>query len=341
MASAVADNTEPVSPVRYLVALAACIFGAFLSLAVPFVGVPIAAAALAWMWYRGSKLAAFVFALLCGGLTYLIDPAGPAYVTLWLLVAGPLVAELVQRRSVSTAVLVSTVLMTMVWLALLVGVSAIQGTTVNGYMSSLVKTATQPALEQVVGNATEAVQAREDIAALETTFVRLWPALIAIMSFFTSLAAVFAVSLVARVRRVPVMSPPDLEHLDLSPHVVWGLIVGGALLAADMFLGGWNGGLLGVIGENLLRVTQWVLFLQGVAVFAGLYKRAGMSRVAKALGYVLLGITEAFLPLVSLTGLVDMFVNVRKLPRDGAGKPQASSQAGMYGPSEQDRSAEE
>ncbi|PKQ20755.1 MAG: hypothetical protein CVT66_03365 [Actinobacteria bacterium HGW-Actinobacteria-6] len=341
MASAVADNVEPVRPVRLLAVSAACILGAYLSLAVPFLGVPVAAGALAWLWYRGQRVTTIAIAVLCGLLTFLIDPAGPFYVTLWLLIAGPLVATLVQRRSVATAVLVSTALMTVIWLGLLVGVSGLEGTSVNGYMSTLMKTATQPALDQVVGNATEAVQAREQIALLETTFVRLWPAIIAIMSFFTTLTTVFAVSAVARTSGVSVKIPPDLDRLDLSPHVVWGLIVGGGLLAADKFLGGWNGGVMGVVGENLLRITQWILFLQGVAVFASLYKRAKFSRLSKALGYVLLGLTEAFLPLVSLTGLADMFLNVRKLPRDGAAELAAPSENAPAGSSGEDRSAEE
>jgi uncharacterized protein YybS (DUF2232 family) len=62
---------------------------------------------------------------------------------------------------------------------------------------------------------------------------------------------------------------------------------------------------------------RWVLFAQGVAVFAGLYERVKVSKAGRAFGYATLAITEAFLPLVSLTGLVDVWLNFRKLPRDG------------------------
>ncbi len=258
-----------------------------------------------------------MLAVMSGALTFLLDPAGPIYVTAWLLIAGPLVASLVQKRSAVVAVLVSTVLMSLVWLGLFSGLAISEGTSVNGYMTSLVKTATQPALDATTGSTAEKTQVREQITLVEETFTRLWPAIIWVMSFFTTLGVVLAVSFSARASRVTVASPPELERFDLSPHMVWGLIVGGGMLAADKFLGGWNGGVLGVAGENLLRITEWVFFLQGVAVFASLYKRAGFSRVTKMFGFVLLGITEAYLPLVSLTGLVDVFVNIRKLPRDG------------------------
>lgn len=334
MANAAADNGKPV---RLVVASATSILGAFLALGVPFLGVPVAAGALAGLWYRGRRVTTLALAVVAGALTFLIDPAGPFYVTPWLLIAGPLVALLIERRTVATAVLVSTVLMTLVWAGLLVGVSTADGTSVNDYMRSLVKTATQPALDSVTGTTSEARATREQITLVEGTFVRLWPTVIWIMSFFTTLGTVLAVSISARSSGVAVKSPPELDRLDLSPHVVWGLIVGGGLLAADTFLGGWNGGVLGVAGENLLRVTQWVLFLQGVAVFASMYKRAGFSRLSKALGYVLLGITEAFLPLVSLTGLVDMFVNVRKLPRDGVAETTAPPPDAPSGRTGEDR----
>ncbi|PKQ38237.1 MAG: hypothetical protein CVT59_03150 [Actinobacteria bacterium HGW-Actinobacteria-1] len=317
MASAVADNNAPARPVRLPLAFVACILGALLSLGMPYFGLPVAAGALAWLWYRGQRLATFAVAIVSGGLTFLLNPAGPLYVIPFLLIVGPLVAVLVQHRSVATALFVSTVLMSSVWFGMVVGAASAQDMSVNGFLDSVVKTVTQPARDSIVGDTAAARDSREQITYLETAVARLWPAVIVIMSFFTALGTVLAVALSARASGAVVKSPPELDRLDLSPHVVWGLIVGGALLAADTFLGGWHGGVLGAVGENMLRITQWVLFLQGVAVFAGLYKRAGFSPLSKAFGYVLLGITEAFLPLVSLTGLVDMFVNVRKLPRDG------------------------
>lgn len=335
-----ADSLRPeIAPGRLLIAFAISLFGAYVSVWVPFLGVPIAASALAWLWYQGRKLPAVIIAVVCGAATFVSDLAGPIYVTLWLLVAGPLVAVMLRRRSLTSVVLVVTLLMSGVWIGLLTGAAAYEGKSVQGLIGSLVKTATEPALRQVVGTDQGAEETRKQIEGMAETFTRMWPAVFVIVSFLTSLFSVSAVTAVAKTSGVNVNGPPDLAGLDMSPHVVWGLIVGGSMLAADKFLGSWNGGILGIAGENLLSVARWVLFVQGVAVFAGLYRRAGFSRLSRSLGYVLLGITEMLLPLVSLTGLVDLFVNVRKLPRNGVvgptiatGSSSGSESSGDRGP---------
>ena len=338
MVGPVADNLRTqVAPGSFLTAAAVSLFGAFVALGVPFVGVPIAAAGLAWLWFRGMRVQAVIIAVACGAATFVSDLAGPIYVTLWLLFAGPLTAAMLRRRSLTVVVLVVTLLMSGVWVGLLTGAAASEGKNVQSFMESLVATATAPALEQVVGTDQGAVETRKQIDAMVVSFSRMWPAAFIIVSFLTALFSVTAVAAVAKKADVAVHGPPSLPELDMSPHVVWPLIVGGALIAADMFLGNWNGGVLGIVGENIVSVVRWVLFVQGVAVFAGLYKRAGFSRLSRSLGYVLLGITELLLPLVSLTGLVDIFVNVRKLPRSGVVGPTTATGPGSSSESPGDR----
>jgi hypothetical protein len=60
-----------------------------------------------------------------------------------------------------------------------------------------------------------------------------------------------------------------------------------------------------------------LLFLQGVAVFASLYRRMGAGKIAKTVGLVLLTLTELLIPFpsVSVVGLADLFANLRRLPR--------------------------
>jgi hypothetical protein len=38
----------------------------------------------------------------------------------------------------------------------------------------------------------------------------------------------------------------------------------------------------------------------------------------RVLGFVLLAVTEALVPLVSIIGLADVWLNLRRLPRDGS-----------------------
>jgi hypothetical protein len=119
-------------------------------------------------------------------------------------------------------------------------------------------------------------------------------------------------------RGVAVRPLPRLGAIDLDPRLAIVPIAAIALIAAGR-LPVSVAAALDVAGTNLLIVARWMFFVQGLAVFAGLYERARFGRVTRALGYGMLGITEALLPLVSLTGLVDVWLNVRRLPRDGAG----------------------
>ncbi|HZL05836.1 MAG TPA: DUF2232 domain-containing protein [Coriobacteriia bacterium] len=317
---------------RPAVAVAVCMVGAALSVVVPFVGIPIAAGALATLWYGGHKPFALLVAVLGGALTLVMSSSGlspmgiasAVHIALWLLVAGPLAAALLRRWPAVNVLLVVAGL-SIVLIAGLFGVTAaLQGESVQAFVSSQVRAVIEPFVTQALAPdaATSEVPAAvaEEINALVDSAVRAWPSAIAVEAGLAAMLALVAVGMVAVRSGVPVRSVPRFEALDLSPHVIWGLIAGVALVAADKFLGGWNDGVLGLVGENALRITQWVLFLQGIAVFASLYRRAGLGRITRTLGFVLLGVTEAFVPLVSLTGLIDMWVNVRKLPRDGQPK---------------------
>jgi uncharacterized protein YybS (DUF2232 family) len=65
-------------------------------------------------------------------------------------------------------------------------------------------------------------------------------------------------------------------------------------------------------------IVRPALALQGLAVFAALYRRISVGRVMRIIGFVLLGLTEVLVPSVSVLGLVDLFLNLRKFPRAGA-----------------------
>jgi uncharacterized protein YybS (DUF2232 family) len=66
-----------------------------------------------------------------------------------------------------------------------------------------------------------------------------------------------------------------------------------------------------------------ILFLQGAAVFGALYRKAGAGRISRTIGIVLLVLTETFVPSISILGAVDLFANLRKVPRAGASAPTA------------------
>jgi hypothetical protein len=157
-------------------------------------------------------------------------------------------------------------------------------------------------------------------------WLTLWPSL---YLYVAGLAAVLAVPAVSRAGKAlgrEVRELPPLPELDFSLHVVWPAIAGLALLAAAAYLrqpDGW----IQALGANLLLLVRPVLFFQGVGDFAALYRKAGVGRVTRLLGFVFLGLSELVVPSVSIVGLVDLFANLRKLPRSGEAAPTGAAPA--------------
>jgi uncharacterized protein YybS (DUF2232 family) len=75
---------------------------------------------------------------------------------------------------------------------------------------------------------------------------------------------------------------------------------------------------VGLVGQNALMMVRPLLFLQGAAVFAALYRRMKAGRVVRTVALVLLFMTEILIPSVSVIGAVDLFLNLRKVPRAGS-----------------------
>lgn len=331
MVAAVADNVGGPSPARMrpAVAVAVCLVGAVLAAVLPLVGIPVAAGALASLWFGGRKTITVLAAVAGGAATLVMASPSPTpsavvgavHIAMWLLVVGPLAAVLLRRWQAVNVLLVVAGLSVALMAGLFGVTAALQGESVRTFVSSEVRSIIEPFVTQALAPDAAAGEVPAEVTAqideLVDGAVRAWPSAIAVEAGLAAMLALVMVGTVAVRSGVSVRSVPRFEALDLSPHVVWGLIAGIGLLAADKFLGGWNDGVLGLVGENALRITQWVLFLQGIAVFAALYRKVGLGRLSRTLGFILLGVTEAFVPLVSLTGLIDMWVNVRKLPRDG------------------------
>ena len=162
---------------------------------------------------------------------------------------------------------------------------------------------------------------------LGEALVAMWPGALVTMNGFTAMLVVVGVGLVGTRFGVVLRRIPALATLDLDPRTVILPIVAIALLAAGRLpLDGAE--TVGIVGKNLLVIARWVFFLQGVAVFAGLYAKAKVARPMRTIGFVLLGVTEAFAPAVSITGFADIWLNLRRLPRDGAkAEPPQEDQA--------------
>lgn len=299
----------------------------------PTVGLPIAGTALASLAMRGHVwLGAFVLSLGTVLATALADSSvyvvavpltgvpvtarAPivfgALMVASLATVGPGAVSLLRRRSALGSVVVIAMTLAGIQLAALALLA-------NGAGSSL---------GEYVGGATRSLGEQagldEEIALL---LVQMWPGVLVTASAVAAFLAVAGVGRVSARLGVPLNRLPSLAVIDLDPRTVIVPIIAVALLAAGRLVE--EIGLFTLAGVNILVVARWVFFLQGLAVFAGLYEKGKVSRPFRAFGFVFLGVTEAFAPVVSLTGLADIWLNIRRLPRENSAPGETHGSAGV------------
>jgi hypothetical protein len=121
-----------------------------------------------------------------------------------------------------------------------------------------------------------------------------------------------------------VLRVPALEQLDLTPHVLWPFIVG--VLAMAGSYGAFSyASTLRSVGLNLVLSTSVLFAMQGVGVFAGMLTRLGVKGIVRVLAWVALAMTSVLMPAASFLGLLDFWVNFRRLPRDGSTPPSPTT----------------
>jgi hypothetical protein len=303
--------------------------GAILAPSLPFVGVPLAAASLGWLALRHGIVPSVIAAVLVSAAA--VVPAG-GYVTAVfilpaMLSAGPGTAWALARWSTIKVIIGLTVVLLVGAIAFDAAVASTQGTTLLAARATEAAAVRQLVLTSAAQSGNADAKAITQVAdQFQSIWVQMWPTL---YLYMTGLAAVIAVPTVSRIGRAlgkPVSSPPALPELDMSPHIVWPTIAALSLLAVATYLrqpSGW----MQVLGANLLLAVRPVLFFQGMGAFAALYRKAGVSRAARGFGYAFLVLTELLIPSISVVGLVDLFANLRKLPRSGSGTQAGAARA--------------
>jgi hypothetical protein len=291
----------------------ATIAAGFVVPVIPFAGIPLAGFALGWIAYRFGFRSSIVLALVSSALVAVFGPfvlgsvpLDALYVAVSLLAAGPAAAWALRRYPAWSVVMVATVVATAAFLV-----------TPSGILFMRENLAAAPqAFEKVAasGYVSDPTFIRQNIGLLTTVMTALLPAAIAYM---TGLGMMLAVPLVGRAGRalgVQVNRYPALADTDLTFHVVWPTIAGLALMAVGTFQGHGEG-VVYVVGLSLLTIVFPVLMLQGFGLVAALYRKLGVGRLLRGVGYVLLVLSTWLLVLLGVLGLVDLFLNFRKLPR--------------------------
>ena len=143
-----------------------------------------------------------------------------------------------------------------------------------------------------------------------------WPSAYFQSAVIVGVLVVVAIVWAARRVERPLAVPP-LSRLDLTPHVLW-VFVAGLLLLAASYASFAESSVLGVVGLNLVLCARTLFFLQGFSVAAGVLDRAGVGLGGRILALAVLAVLDALTLVVSFTGLLDFWVNFRRLPREGA-----------------------
>jgi len=279
---------------------------------------PVAAFSLGWIAYRfgpvpsvALALAAAIPVAVFGPGALGVDRLDGLFVAVALLVAGPGTAWALKRHSALSVVAFTSILMAAAYLVTPTGAQSLAGTL--------------EAMRQITdalvagGGVADPVAFKADLAARIAEMTMSWPSLIVYSMGVGMLLAVPLVSRAGRSLGHQVNSYPALADADLSFDLIWPTIVGLALLAAGTFWGAGRG-VVFTIGLNVLMLVRPALALQGLSVFAALYRKIGVGRFMRTGGFALLGLTEVLLPSVSVLGVIDLFLNLRKNPR-GAGAP--------------------
>ena len=303
----------------------ACVAGMVVAQQMPLLGLPMTAAGASVLVYRKRLLSALL-AMTVG--VVLVGALGSA----WLAYAIPaaaavllVVLELPRRGAQAVAALFIGVLM-----AAAVASDAITARLAGSTLVEALKSnasASAKALTDALGSSASGLSEQIDLA--RSAIVTLWPGFYFQTALFAAVLVIAAVAWGAA-RAGVVTRVPKMRDLDLSVHVLWGLLAALVLLAAGEIVGS-GGAALRSAGLNLLYCVRALFFLQGLAVFSAVFDIPKTGRVKMVVIYLVLWVIDQVLLVVTLVGLVDFWANFRRLPRDGASAtaPEQESAAGL------------
>jgi uncharacterized protein YybS (DUF2232 family) len=291
----------------------AVLLGGLTAPVMPAIGFPMAAAGLAALVFRGRvTLAAFAAGMAVALGTFMAPPEAvlltPAFVALLFAVSG------MQRRSALANITLLTAVFSAGSLASAVFIAWLRGTTFLAQTRESAEAAVAAFVETAGGVGTDGTLAGVDPQVLADTMFRLWPLDIFATSLLAAVLSVAVAGWAANRTGAAVKRLPRLDVLDLSPHVLWPFIGAFAFLAAGRVMG--DGSAASTVGLNLLLGVRLLLLAQGLGVISAFYRRVGLGKLARGLGYVLLLLADSVVPLVSIVGLIDFWANFRKLPRE-------------------------
>ena len=291
---------------------AAIVLGVVIAPQIAILGLPIAAAGIAGLAYRGRALPATIAAALGVAAVAVLQPAdvvmaAPAITAVLLAVAllPKLDIQVVGAMLVTVFGLAGAAQETLLFRA--------QGTTAAAWITVQLNDALVQAEKSAGPSATpETIQQMRDFVH---TLVTLIPTVYFMTGFLSAIAVITAIAWAAR-RSGRTINVPRFSRIDLSPHVLWPFVAGLFLLAAS-YSAMPGAAIVGAVGLNLVLCVRMLFLLQGMSVAAGVLDRTGVGLGGRILALAALAALDVFTYAVSFTGLLDFWINFRRLSRDG------------------------
>lgn len=286
--------------------------GTALAAPVALLGLPIMAAGAAGLVYRGRTTVAALAAGVGVGITGFLDPAlmlftaPAAFAIVCAVVLLPRV-----RVQVVAGGLIAVFALASAGFDMFVARAA--GTTLPSRIADQAKLLATELMKSLGGTAS--AELRGQLKEATALIVSSWPSAYFQSAVLLAVLVVAAISWAARRTDVS-LDIPRFALLDITPHVLWAF-VGGLLLLAASYGSFSASGVLGVVGLNLVMCARTLFFLQGMSVSAGVLDRAGVGLGGRILALAALAALDAITFAISFTGLLDFWVNFRRLPRDG------------------------
>lgn len=309
---------------------AAIVLGLIVPPGLAVLGLPVAAAGVAGLAYRSRWATVSIAALLGVAAATLLAmlEAGQVAVSSAKVDAVPMVvATLAYTAPAIIAVICAAMLVSRLdtqWVGLMLAV--VLGAA-SGTYEYLVMKAQHITFDQLVADAVKLIAVPGSTSQQNAETVKLLVSVVPTVYFttglFTAIVVIAAIRWAGR-RSDKVLRIPALSVLDLTPHVLWPLIAGAFLLAASYAPGAYSS-TLKTVGLNLVFAAAFVFAVQGAAVVAGMLDRIEASRGTRVLAWSAFVLLNIVIPAASLVGLLDFWVNFRRLPRDGAAPPPQPS----------------
>ena len=296
----------------------AVVLAALLVAPLPPLGVPLASFGLATLAYRFRDNSAWIVAALATGVMVLVAWPGWAFALLAvapvLIAAGPVAARLLRHRPALLVAAIIAIVVAVVQLAGIAAEAAVAGKSLLAYVDAQMAQSVDAFIKAAAGSGQSL---NLDAATLRTEVLTLMPGFLLDMALLTGVLGTAAVVSAGRRSNVAVNRLPELTTLEISSYALIPIIAGLAALALQVFVHGTIATVLGIVGGNLLIVGIPLLTIQGLGILLFWLQRWEIPRGARIALAIAACVLEPFVPLMTLAGLVDTWLNLRRLPREG------------------------